>query len=109
MVVFRIILVLAVFTLLFVLVLPNARETTMVNLFGANFDAVPVAYIMLYSFAFGAVCVGVFSLVSEIQLRMKLRRQKRDVDALTEELRAFRNAPLEDNRPDAKSGSGKAS
>lgn len=101
MVVFRIVLVLVVFTLLLALGLTNARELTDVNVFGATFRQIPVAYIMLYSFAFGAACVGVFSLVSEIQLRSRIRRHRREVEALTDELHAFRNAPLEDSPPPA--------
>ncbi|MFO7675345.1 MAG: lipopolysaccharide assembly protein LapA domain-containing protein [bacterium] len=97
MVVLRIVLVLVVFTLLLVLGLTNARELADVNLFGAVFPDVPVVYTMLYSFAFGAACVGVFSLVSEFQLRARIRRLRREIEALTEELRAFRNAPLDDD------------
>lgn len=96
MVVFRIVLVLVVFVLLLVLGLTNAREETSVNVFGSSFADVPVAYIMLYAFAFGALCVGVFSLVSEFQLRARIRRQRREIEALTEELHAFRTAPLQD-------------
>jgi len=54
---------------------------------------------MLYSFAFGALCVGIFSFVSEIQLRSRLYRQKKSQEALMEELRALRNAPLEGEYP----------
>lgn len=96
MVIFRIILTLIVFIALLVLALMNAQEITTARVFHATFRDVPVAFIMLYSFAFGAVCVGVFTLVSEIQLRTRLRRQNRNIEALTEELRAFRNAPIED-------------
>lgn len=101
MVVFRIVLVLLVFTLMLLVGLPNARETTQVDLLGARFYDVPVVYVMLYSFAFGAACVGVFSLVSEIRLRLRLRRQQREIAALTEELGSFRNAPLDDEFPRA--------
>ena len=99
MAVFRIVLILIVFVLLLILALMNSQETTTVRLFHAVFEDAPVAFVMLYSFAFGALCVGIFTLVSEIQLRARLRRQNREVDALTEELRAFRNAPLEDSAP----------
>ena len=96
MVVFRIVLVLVVFTLLLVLGLTNARAEADVNVFGTAFYDVPVAYVMLYAFAFGAICVGVFSLVSEVQLRARIRRQRREIEALAEELHAFRTAPLDD-------------
>ncbi len=94
---FRIILIFTVFILLLVLALMNAQETTTVRVFHALFEDAPVAFVMLYSFAFGALCVGIFTLVSEIQLRARLRRQSREIDSLMEELRAFRNAPLEDS------------
>ena len=98
MVVFRVVLVAVVFVLLLVLALMNAGETARVWLFGKTFESVPLALVMLYSFAFGAVCVGIFTLVTEIQLRARLRRQRREADGLLEELRAFRNAPLESDR-----------
>jgi uncharacterized integral membrane protein len=93
---FRIILIFTVFILLLILALMNAQETTTVRVFHAMFKEAPVSFVMLYSFAFGALCVGVFTLVSEIQLRARLRRQSREIDSLMEELRAFRNAPLDD-------------
>jgi len=96
-VVFRIMLILTVFILLLILALMNAQETTTVRVFHALFEGTPVAFVMLYSFAFGALCVGVFTLVSEIQLRARLRRQSREIDSLMDELRAFRNAPLEES------------
>lgn len=103
MVVFRIVLLLVVFVLLLVLALMNAQDVATARVFGATFEDVPVAFVMLYSFAFGALCVGVFTLVSEIRLRSRLRRQQRELDALLEELRDLRNAPLEagDDRQEA--------
>lgn len=95
MVVFRIVLLLVVFVLLLILGLMNARDLATVRVFGAAFEDVPVAFIMLYSFAFGALCVGVFTLVSELQLRARLRRQQRELDGLLDELRDLRNAPLD--------------
>ncbi len=99
MAVFRIVLILVVFVLLLILALMNAQELTLVRVFHATFKDTPVAFVMLYSFAFGAICVGIFTLVSEIQLRARLRRSRREIDALLEELRAFRNAPLEPMPP----------
>lgn len=95
MTVFRVVLLLIVFVLLLVLALTNAQELTTVRVFHATFRDAPVAFVMLYAFAFGAICVGIFTLVSEINLRTRLRRQRREIDALMEELKAFRNAPLE--------------
>ncbi len=100
MVVFRLVMVLVVFILLLVLALMNAQELTTARVFHTTFENIPVAFVMLYSFAFGAVCIGIFTLVSEIQLRARLRRQRREIDALMEELRAFRNAPFEPVSPE---------
>lgn len=94
MVTVRIILILLSFVLLFVLGWQNVQELTTVRVFHRTFFAVPVAFVMLYSFAFGALCVGIFTIISEIQLRARLSRQRREMDALTEELRALRDAPL---------------
>jgi uncharacterized integral membrane protein len=90
------VLILIVFVLLLVLGVANANgHADSVDLFGRRFDYVPVALVMLYSFAFGALCIGIFTLVSEIQLRTRLFRQRKEMDALMDELRALRNAPLE--------------
>ncbi len=95
MVIVRMVLILVAFVLLLVLTLTNAQELTTARVFGLVYQDVPVAFVMLYAFAFGALCVGIFSIISEIQLRSRLRRLRKDIDALTEELAAFRNAPLE--------------
>ncbi len=94
MVTFRIILILLVFIILFILGWQNQLTTT-VQIFNQRFYDVPLAFVMLYSFAFGAICVGIFTIISEIRLRNRLRRQRQEIDALTEELRLLRNAPLE--------------
>lgn len=94
MIIFRVILILLAFVVVLVLALQNAQTPTSAVVFTRTYD-IPVAFVMLYSFAFGALCVGIFSLVSEIQLRSRLYRRKKAQDALMEELRALRNAPLE--------------
>jgi hypothetical protein len=73
----------------------NTNAWVDVNVFGRVFEQQSLALVMLYAFAFGAICIGVFSLVSEIQLRTRLHRQRKEMDALMDELRALRNAPLE--------------
>jgi len=99
MVTVRIVLILLCFVLLFVLGWQNVQELTTVRVFYRTFFAVPVAFVMLYSFAFGALCVGIFTIISEIQLRARLIRQRKEMDALTEELRALRDAPLLHSAP----------
>jgi len=98
-VIFRVILILVAFVVVLVLALNNSRTLTNAVVFDKTYYDVPVAFVMLYSFAFGALCVGVFTVVSEIQLRSRLYRQKKAQDALMEELRALRNAPLEGEYP----------
>ncbi len=99
MVVFRVILILLAFVVVLVLALSNSQTMTNAVVFNKTYYDVPVAFVMLYSFAFGALCVGIFTLVSEIQLRSRLYRQKKTQEALMEELRALRNAPLEGEYP----------
>jgi uncharacterized integral membrane protein len=99
MVVFRVILILLAFVVVLVLALSNSQTLTNAVVFNKTYYDVPVAFVMLYSFAFGALCVGIFTLVSEIQLRSRLYRQKKTQEALMEELRALRNAPLEGEFP----------
>ncbi len=90
---FRVILILLAFIILFILGWQN-QTTATVQVFWRTFYNVPLAFVMLYSFAFGALCVGIFTIVSEIRLRTRLHRQRQEIEALTEELRALRNAPL---------------
>ncbi len=99
MVIFRVILILLAFVVVLVLALTNSQTLTSAVVFNKTYNDVPVAFVMLYSFAFGALCVGIFTLVSEIQLRSRLYRQKKAQEALMEELRALRNAPLEGEYP----------
>ncbi|MBN2466201.1 LapA family protein [candidate division WOR-3 bacterium] len=99
MVIFRVVLVLLAFLVVLVLAITNSSTTTTAVVFTKTYYDVPVAFVMLYSFAFGALCVGIFAVVSEIQLRSRLYRQRKTQDALMEELRALRNAPLEGEYP----------
>jgi uncharacterized integral membrane protein len=99
MVIFRVILILVAFVVVLILALTNSQTTTTAVVFHKTYADVPVAFVMLYAFAFGALCVGIFTLVSEVQLRSRLFRQRKDMEALTEELRALRNAPLEGEYP----------
>ncbi|MEO0068726.1 MAG: lipopolysaccharide assembly protein LapA domain-containing protein [candidate division WOR-3 bacterium] len=94
MVTLRIILILLAFVILFILGWQNQCPVSEVRVFFRTFYDVPIALVMLYSFAFGGLCVGIFTIISEIRLRARLRRQRHEIDALTEELRALRNAPL---------------
>ncbi len=99
MVIFRVILVLLAFLVVLVIAITNSQTVTDAVVFTKVYTKVPVAFVMLYSFAFGALCVAIFSVVSEIQLRSRLYRQRKVQDALMEELRALRNAPLEGEYP----------
>jgi uncharacterized integral membrane protein len=100
MVIFRVILILIAFIVVLVLALTNSQATaSAVHVFNKTYTDVPVAFVMLYAFAFGALCVGIFTLVSEIGLRSRLYRQKKEQEGLMEELRALRNASLEGEYP----------
>ncbi len=94
MVMLRVVLILLAFIILFILGWQN-QTTTTVQVFFRTFYDVPLAFVMLYSFAFGALCVGIFTIISEIRLRARLHKQRQEIDALTEELRTLRNLPLD--------------
>lgn len=94
MVTFRVILILLAFVILFILGWQNQYPVEKIQVFFKTFYDVPVALIMLYSFAFGALCVAIFTVISEIRLRARISQQRREIQALTEELRILRNAPL---------------
>lgn len=102
MVILRVILILLAFVVVLVLALLNSQNTATAVVFNRTYYDVPVAFIMLYSFAFGALCVGIFTLVSEVQLRTRLYRERKEREGLMEELRQLRNAPLENGTAESR-------
>jgi uncharacterized integral membrane protein len=65
-----------------------------VRVFWQNYYHVPLAVVMLYAYALGLLTVGIFAAISEIKLRREIRREKKEKEALMEELQALRNLPL---------------
>jgi len=49
------------FIVVLVLALTNSQTTTSAVVFNRTYHDVPVAFVMVYSFAFGALCVGIFT------------------------------------------------
>lgn len=95
MTVVRVVLILLAFIVLLVTAIMNGSTKSVDVWFGRWFTDAKLSIVMLCSFAFGAACVGIFTVISEIRLRTRLLRQRREIDALMEELRALRNAPLD--------------
>ena len=58
MVIVRVVLILLAFVVVLVLALTNSQTLTNAVVFNKTYYDVPVAFVMLYSFAFGALCVG---------------------------------------------------
>ncbi len=78
-----------------VLVLLNTRETVgTVRVFWQNYYNVPLAVVMLYAYALGLLTVGIFAAISEIKLRREIQKEKKEKEALMEELHDLRNLPL---------------
>ncbi|MEO0098646.1 MAG: lipopolysaccharide assembly protein LapA domain-containing protein [candidate division WOR-3 bacterium] len=78
-----------------ILAIINAREeVAVVRVFWQPYYQVPLAVVMLYSYALGLLTVGIFAGISEIKLRREIRKEKKEKEALLEELQALRNLPL---------------
>lgn len=95
MTILRAVLVIIIGFLLCVLALQNYSELTNVKLFHRYYGNVSLSIVMLYAFAFGLLTVGVFAVIDEIRLRTRLRKEKKEKDALYEELKALRNLALD--------------
>lgn len=81
----------------------NAREEVMVRVFWQSYSQVPLAVVMLYSYALGLLTVGIFAGISEIKLRREIRKEKKAKEALLEELQVLRNLPLSESSSEASS------
>ncbi|MEO0094085.1 MAG: LapA family protein [candidate division WOR-3 bacterium] len=94
MTILRVILILIIGFLLVFLALENYDINTTVRVFGKVYN-VSLSIVMLYAFGFGLVTIGIFAVIDEIRLRTRLYKQKKERDALYEELKALRNLALD--------------
>ena len=91
----RIVVVFIIGILLVFFALRNTMAVDSIDVFGKSYLKVPLAIIMLYAFVFGLLTAGFFWLVNEIKLRLELKKQKKENEALLSELTALRNLPLD--------------
>lgn len=95
MTILRVILILTVGFLLVSLLIQNAQFSTSVRVFHRQYENIPLSVVMLYAFGFGLLTIGIFAVISEIRLRTRLHKQKKEKDALYEELKALRNFAID--------------
>ncbi len=91
MTILRVILILIIGFLLVFLSLQNYNVTTMVKVFHRQYNNISLSVVMLYAFGFGLLTIGIFAVIDEIRLRTRLHKQKKEKDALYEELKVLRN------------------
>ncbi len=77
-----------------ILAIFNAQELVTVRVFWQKYENTPLAVVMLYAYALGLLTVGIFAAISEIRLRREIQRERKEKEALLEELQALRNLPL---------------
>ena len=94
MTILRVVLILIIGFLLIFLSLQNSGYTTTVQVFHRQYDNISLSVVMLYAFAFGLLTIGIFAVIDEIRLRSRLHKQKKEQDALLEELKALRNLSI---------------
>ncbi len=100
MTIIRVVLILIIGFLLVFLSLQNYNKMTSVQIFHRQYYNISLSIVMLYAFAFGLLTIGIFAVIDEIRLRTRLHQQKKEQDALFEELKALRNltAGIEEER-----------
>jgi uncharacterized membrane protein YciS (DUF1049 family) len=94
MTILRVVLILIIGFLLVFLSLQNYNVITSVQVFHKHYYNISLSIIMLYAFAFGLLTIGIFAVIDEIRLRTRLQKQKKERDALFEELKALRNLSI---------------
>jgi cytochrome c biogenesis protein CcdA len=94
MTILRVVLILIIGFLLVFLSLQNYNIITTVQVFHRQYYNVSLSIVMLYAFAFGLLTIGIFAAIDEIRLRSRLHKQKKERDALFEELKALRNISI---------------
>ena len=107
MTILRVVLILIIGFLLIFLSLQNSNYTTAVQVFHRQYDNVSLSIVMLYAFAFGLLTIGIFAVIDEIRLRSRLHKQKKEKDALFEELKALRNIAIGIEEPARSDAGGK--
>lgn len=95
MTILRVVLILFIGFLLVFLSLQNYNTNTSVQIFHKHYENISLAVIMLYAFGFGLLTIGIFAVIDEIRLRSRLYQQKKERDAIFEELKALRNLTID--------------
>jgi len=72
----------------------NHAVTTDVRIFGKTLEGASLALVGLISFGFGVFSVILFALAEELMLRGRIRKLKKEKEAMRREINALRNLPL---------------
>ena len=72
----------------------NHSIQTDVQIFKQTIEGVSLALVALVSFGFGLFSVILFALADEISLRTRIRKLKKEQEAMRKEINALRNLPL---------------
>jgi nitrate/TMAO reductase-like tetraheme cytochrome c subunit len=67
---------------------------TTVQVFHKTYYNISLSIVMLYAFGFGLLTIGIFAAIDEIRLRNRLHKQKKEMEAIYEELKALRNLSI---------------
>lgn len=78
----------------------NSAERATVSLGTMAFYDVPLVILLFEAFVLGAVVWFLVSIFHEVTLRRMIRRQKREISDLTQEISGLRNMSLEDIEDD---------
>ncbi len=80
---------------LLIFLILNGGQSVDVNVFGKVYHNIPLSLMILYSFLFGIISMGLLAFINEIKLRRELSRTSREMKKMKEELDTLRNLPLE--------------
>ena len=81
--------------ILLVFLILNGNQSVDVNVFGRIFHNIPLSLLVLYSFLFGIISMGILAFINEIKLRRALSKVNSEARKMKEELDALRNLPIE--------------
>jgi len=92
-------IILVIFLILLGFSFENNYQLTTVNIFGKQYDAVPLMIVIFVSFAAGVIFWFVVSVFQYFRISGQMQDYKRKNKQLLEEIKALRNLPFDEVTP----------
>jgi uncharacterized membrane protein YciS (DUF1049 family) len=96
----RLVFLLVVIILYFILVVYNMEDKIVLKYaLGLSTEPLPVYLLILASLVFGMILTGVMTLPGWIRLRMEMRRQRRKIEQMEQEINRLASTTLNPTQP----------